>query len=338
MVKTVKAKKEAEVVDAKKVEEIFDIPALVVTPAKAPVVDGNFAQVEAVLLAWKNRVSGIEMTEKNMTQVEIVKKEAVALRNRIVKIGADTKRLYFNDPKAVFDKKVTHLLSVVADVEGIADEVLDVKEQRRRDGLNEVFDVYKDDFQTGYKLEPEYLARVEYKKEYYNKTAVEKDSKDDLEQQFTALKKEQDARAASLRLIKTMCKDEPRLNVQHWIDQLAFKDTATVTEEIAAEKERLAGFDRGEATGNDGGTGQSPDEEETTGGADAPGSPILGAMHGIDFSSDFPDRTKKRTLEMEYPCDVGDDIAELFRRLRSCGIKVKVIKEPKPEIEVEVVA
>jgi hypothetical protein len=305
--------------------EIIDVPALVITPEKAPVVGGNFEQVESVLLAWKNHVSGIEMTEENMTQVEIVKKEAVALRNRLAKIQTDTKRLYFNDPKNVFDKKMAHLLSVVADVESIADGVLDAKEQRRRDDLNEVLDVYKDNFQAKYKLEAGYLERVEYKKEYYNKTAAEKESKNDLEQQFVTLKKEQDARAASLRLIKTMCKDDQRLNVQHWIDQLAFKDIALVTEEIAAEKERLAGLDRGGPAEAD--TEEQPAEEETTDTTGDTAETILGVVSSIDFSSDFPDRTKKRGLDIEYPCDIGDAIKELFMKLRPYGIKVKMHKE-----------
>jgi hypothetical protein len=310
----------AKIAKANKEEEIIDVPALVITPEKAPVIDGNFAQVEAVLLAWKDRVSGIEMTEENMSQVEIVKKEAVALRNRLTKIQTDTKKLYFNDPKAVFDKKMAHLLSLVGDVEGSADKVLDAKEQQRRDGLNEALDVYKDGFQAKYKLDNEYIEQVEYKKEYYNTTAVEKESKDDLEQQFIDLKKKQDARAASIRLIEATCKGEPRLNVRHWIDQLAYKDIATVTEEITSEKERLAELDRGDT----GETGEAEAEETS----DKP-KLLIGLPATITFASDFPDRLKRKKFEMEYPCDMGEDIKAIFLYLKKYNIKVKTQKEPE---------
>jgi hypothetical protein len=318
-----------------KEDEVIDVPALVITPDKAPVIGGNFAQVELFLQGWKERVSALEMTEKNLAQVEIVKKESVALRNRLTKIQTDTKRLYFNDPKDVFDKKMKYLLSLVDAVESTADKVLDVQEQRRRDGLNEVFDVYKGSFQAKYKLEPEYLERFEYKEKYYNKTAVEKASKDDMEQQFTALKKEQDARAASLRLIKTMCKDDPRLNAQHWIGQLAFKDIATVTEEITAEKARLSniGKEKKENGAHPSEWGPAPfgsefaAEEETASGTGDAEKVVLGIPYGIDFSSDFPDRTKTKPIRLTYPCDLGDAIKEMFKILASCNIKAKILKE-----------
>jgi hypothetical protein len=320
----------ARIAKPKEEAEVIDVPVLVITPEKAPVVGGNFAQVEAFLQGWKEKVSALEMTEKNLAQVEIVKKESVALRNRLTKIQTDTKRLYFNDPKSVFDEKMKYLLSLVDAVESTADKVLDVQEQRRRDGLNKVFDVYKDGFQAKYKLEPEYLERFEYKEKYYNKTAVEKNSKDDMEQQFIALKKEQDARAASLRLIKTMCKDDPRLNVQHWIDQLDFKDIATVTEEIAAEKERLSNLGKEETEGDTppGAVSFGPGfatEEETT--DEAAEKAVLGIPHTVDFSSDFPDRTKTKIIRLTYPCDLGDAIKEMFKELGTYNIKAKILKE-----------
>jgi hypothetical protein len=325
----------AKIAKPKEEAEVIDVPALVITPDKAPVIGGNFAQVESFLQGWKEKVSALEMTEKNLAQVEIVKKESVALRNRLAKIQTDTKRLYFNDPKDVFDKKMKYLLSLVDAVERTADKVLDVQEQRRRDGLNKAFDVYKEDFQAKYKLEPGYLERFEYKEKYYNKTAVEKASKDDMEQQFIALKKEQDARAASLRLIKTMCKDDPRLNVQHWIDQLDFKDIATVTEEIAAEKERLANIGKKDteddvaphAWGTVSFGSEAAAEEEAASGTGEAEKIVLGIPHTIDFSSDFPDRTKTKTIRLTYPCDLGDAIKEMFKTLASCNIKAKILKE-----------
>jgi hypothetical protein len=324
MAKITKLKKENETVD---VTGITDVPALIITPAKAPALTGNFDQVDSFLTLCEEQVSAIQFTDDNMDQVSLVKRSMAALRNRLDEAVKDTKKRLFNDPKTLFDTRMKPFFTRIGVIEGKADTVLDTLEGRRRDGLNKVFDIYKGGFQEKYKLEPKFLEKIEYKEKYYNKTAVEKDSKNDLEQQFITMKKEQDARAASLRLIRTMCKDEPRLNTQHWIDQLAFKDIATVTEEITAEKERLAGFDRGGAVKDSDGDESSDAAYEFT---DVPAATtILGITSGIDFSSDFPARTKIRTFDMEYPCDLGDAIKELFMQLRPYGIKVRTHKEPE---------
>jgi hypothetical protein len=326
MAKIAKPKKEADVIG---VAGITDVPALVIAPEKAPALTGNFNQVEAFLALCEEQVTSIKFTEDNMDQVALVKRSMAALRNRLDGAVKEAKKRLFNDPKTLFDTRMKPFFTRIEAIEGKADVVLGKLEGRRRDELGKVFDIYKSGFQEKYKLEPEFLERVEYKEKYYNKTAVEKDSKNDLEQQFITLKKEQDARAASFRLIKTMCKDDPRLNVQHWIDQLAFKDIAIVTEEITAEKERLAGFDRGGPVKDSAGEEYSDAEEETTGGTEDAAKAILGIPHTIDFSSDFLDRTKKRTLDMEYPCDLGDAIKEMFTMLRPYGIKVRTRKEPE---------
>jgi hypothetical protein len=45
---------------AKAKEEITNVPALIVTPEKAPVVSGNFEQIETYLQKWRKQVSKVE--------------------------------------------------------------------------------------------------------------------------------------------------------------------------------------------------------------------------------------------------------------------------------------
>jgi hypothetical protein len=227
------------------------VPALVVTPDKAPVVSGNFQDIEAKLLKWKQRVLKMEMTEENMAEVKAIKKEAVAYRSSLTETLKTIKKVYFNDPKAFFEAQMDRLFAVVAEVEKATDEVLKKEEDARIAGINEVLDGYIKKFQGTYNLDDSHLARIERKKSYYNKTADEKERKDDIEQQFKVLKKEQDAYAANVRLIKATCKEEPRLNVQHWIEQLQYDDIATITEAIIAEKQRLRELDKQEAESRD---------------------------------------------------------------------------------------
>jgi hypothetical protein len=264
-----------------------------------------------------------------MDQVRLIKKEAVAYRNSLTKIQNDIKKTYFNDPKAVFDAKMGQLLGVVGEVETAADQVLEIEERERIAGINEVLDHYIDKFQARYNLDEDHFSRIERKKTYYNKTAEEKARKDDLEQQFKDLKKDQDAYAANIRLIKATCKEEPRLNVQHWIDQLRYDDVATITEAIIAEKQRLRGIDKQEQETTDDQTASSAVEDadyEVVEEGDK-GKVTLGIPGHIDFSSDFKDRTKSMKIELVYPCDLGDALTQLFADLKQYGIKIRTIKD-----------
>jgi hypothetical protein len=271
----------------------------------------------------------MEITEDNMEQVRLIKKEAVAYRNSLTKIQNDIKKTYFNDPKAVFEAKMGQLLGVVGEVETAADQVLEIEEKERVAGINEVIDHYVEKFQAQYNLDEEHLARVERKKSYYNKTAEEKARKDDLEQQFKDLKKDQDAYAANIRLIKATCKEEPRLNVQHWIDQLRYDDVATITEAIIAEKQRLRELDQQETGSTQTVSSTVEDADyEVVGEGEAASEPVkLGIPCHIDFNSDFKGRTKSMKIELEYPCDLGDALTQLFAYLKTYNIKARPVKE-----------
>jgi hypothetical protein len=310
-------------------EETTNVPALVVTPAKAPVVSGNFEQIKAYLQKWKQKMLAMKMTEDNLEEVRVIKKEASQYRNSLTKIQSDVKKLYFNDPKAVFDTQMGVLLAVVGEVEEAADKVLAKEEQERVAGINEVIDRYVEKFQAQYSLDGEHLARVVRKESYYNKTAKEKVRKDDIEQQFKDLKKDQDAYAANIRLIKATCKDEPRLNVQHWIDQLRYDDVATITESITAEKQRLDKLDKQEAGSTQTASSAAEDVDyEVVGEGDTDtGKGTLGIPSHIDFNSDFKGRTKTMKIELVYPCDLGDALTQLFAGLKRYGIKIRPVKE-----------
>jgi hypothetical protein len=279
----------------------------------------------------------MEITEDNMEQVRLIKKEAVAYRNSLTKIQNDIKKTYFNDPKAVFEARMGQLLGVVGEVEKAADQVLEIEEKERVAGINEVIDHYVEKFQAQYNLDEEHLARIERKKSYYNKTAEEKMRKDDIEQQFKDLKKDQEAYAANIRLIKATCKEEPRLNVQHWIDQLRYDDVATITEAIIAEKQRLRDLDKQEQETGDSRTTSSTAEDaefEVVDGGSTELLPVkLGVPVHIDFSSDFKGRTKSMKIELVYPCDLGDALTQLFSELKQYGIKVRPVKEAVEEEE-----
>ena len=315
----------------KKDAEVYDVPALVITPDKAPAVTGNFEQIEKCLEGWKKQVLSLDLTEDNMEQVRSVKKAAVALRNRLSDAVDATKKRLFNDPKAVFEARAKMLLKLVGDVESVADGVLAKEEQERLDGINEVLDHYKAKFQEKYRLDEQHYACLEYRKHYYNKGTEEKARKDDLEQQFIELKKKQDAYAAGKKLIYATCKDEPRLNADRYVKDLTTLDVATIIEEISAEKERLRELDKQQVETATATSGIEDAEFEVVNGDQGTSEDVKKVIIGIpatlNFKSDFPGRTKSAKIEITYFCDQGDVLKELFDLLKPYGIKIRPVKE-----------
>jgi len=311
--------------------EVYEVPALTITPDKAPVVTGNYEAIEKTLEKWKAKVLKMDLTEDNLSEVQTIKSAAVAVRNSLDRTVEATKKMLFNDPKKIFEARVKLLFSLIADVESKADTVLDKIDQERRDSINEVLDHYKTEFQKKYQLDDQHLAHLEYRKNYYNKSMEEKTRKDDLEQQFKDLKKAQDAHNAGVKLIQATCNGEPRLNVRRYIrDFDSGIDVATVVEEINAEKQRLTDLDNDtatETTTETAGAVNADDAEEGEPATEETEKIVIGTADGIDFSTDFPGRIKKMKLQLSYPCDLSDALTQLFEKLRPYGIKIKQIHE-----------
>jgi hypothetical protein len=295
------------------------IPALKIMPVRAPVINGNFDDIKNYISSRKQEISNLQVTERNMPQIVAIKKEAVAYRTSFTKLWSEFKELYFNGPKAVNEAKAKEVLAAIAELEAIPDKILQKKEEERIADLNKAYELYRQEFQETYQLQEKYLAQVVFKPSYFNKTPEdnEKRSKEDLKGQFVSWKAAQDAEAASIRLIRKACDPDPRLNAEHWIAQMQYLEAPRVLEAIEAEKARLAGITKTQEASPD---PKVVDADYEVVAEDVP-KLVIGTAEGIDFSSDFKGRTKTRRIELEYPCDLGDALSELFKRLRAYGIK-----------------
>ena len=300
------------------------IPALDLVPyvAENQVVElrGNFDVVKAALEARRDEVLQMKVSAKNMETVEKLKKEAMGYRTYLTETETVGKRKFFNAPKDIYSGKVATLLAIVAVMEEKAQKVLDKLETERRDELTGVFNIYKDEFQKTYNLSPEGLATIEFRPQYYNKTAKEKDSKEDLESQFIIRSDVEKALALGEKTIRQLCNGKPLLNVDRYVSDLkGGKELALVMDDIAAEEERLASVQKVievdaepvnetlVATGQDG-------EVIKVG--------VLGvASRVLTGKPDFPGRVRKMKIELEYPSEFGSALSEIFQALAGYGIK-----------------
>ena len=297
------------------------MPKFVAKEAKSYEVEANYDEVEVYLKGTLAKYKDVAFSPENMDEVTKVKGEMVGLRTSLASILEAEKKKRFNAPKAIFQAKMDSLIAIVSKVESEVQKVLDAKDQERIDELNEILDSYKEQYQTIYSLEDQFLARVEYKKNYYNVTQKEKDSRDDLKMQFETLKKEQTARNGSIKLIQKALADTPVINEQAQIDKLdAGDDVASILEWIEEEKDRLVQLEKP----------ASP--SVSIGVADGPAAQAIRSISGvaskIDLSTDFPGKTKTAYVAITYPFDGGAELTKLFKELKESGV---IVRHLQPE-------
>ena len=317
------------------------IPSLdlfpVVTEKKDVALEGNFDLVKKSLEGRRDEVLKMRVTAKDLDTVGKLKKEAMGYRIYLEEFEKQGKKKYFNAPKEIFAGKVATLQKIVAEMEDKAQKVLDKLEAERAAEVTEVLDIYKAEFQTKYALSPEGLALIEYKPTYYNKTAKEKETKDDLEQQFIARRDTEKALALGEKTIRALCSGKPLLNVDSFIESLKNgTELAIIMDDIAAEDARLteaqkvvpvnaepatapasapAGFSSG-ASGH-----ATADPEVVKVGVIGVASRVLAG------GTDFPGMTKVKRGDLTYPVDLAPALTEIFIELAKYGITFKEIKE-----------
>jgi hypothetical protein len=312
------------------------LPPLVITPEKGMPVDGNFQQILGYLKLREKEVAKMGLSEDNIEQAKLVKKEAGAYRKAVEERLKTTIALLFDGPKDVLKSKAQELFNAIGRIESAAEKALDKVEEDRVADLDRAFDAYQESFQAVYQLDDQRRSLIEKRKWYYNKTPPgnEKKAKDDMELQFQDLKNEQDRHESDVKMVRALCADEPRLNVQTWIDRLKSVPVSFIAEELVMEKERLAELDKPAASEPpepepEPDEDEYEDEDEGYGPAAAQG-PIL-RVSILDriaaFEDDLPGRTAKKGIELEYPCAMGDLITELFVELRRSKVVARALKE-----------
>jgi hypothetical protein len=323
-----------------------EAPALVVTPSQAPVISGNFEQIKEFLQQWKKQVSSIELTEDNLEEVRLIKAEAVRYRNSLEAIGKEVKSNYFNNPKKVFDAKMDTLLSVVADVERAADEVLAKEEEERIRRVNLAIDDLVQKLESKYSLGQETLSRVVIDKRFYNKTtpagfsSMDAFWKEGIETQFKALKKEAEERESAITLVKRACAKDKRLNEEHFLSLVGVKTVVDILDLAQCETERLDRVEKQEKVvpvepdpcASAGENAYSNVKTETQ--VEAQEVVHIGIPANIDLRTDFPGKNKTLRVDITYPIDLGDSLTSIFAELSKHGIKVKKVKTKEDEVAI----
>ena len=298
-------------------ELLSPLPALAM-PSKNEVVfpnaDNTLAAQKEFLEIRLATVLKMEMTDENIEKVRVLKRGIVGWRNAFDKQVKDYTKAVYKAPMDVFKTAADAIMDDISKMEAQCDEILDKEEEKRVAQVNAAIDGLVEDLvdELGFTFEPE------RKKEYYNKTADMKAVAQDLREQFNAAIAVNKQKVADQRMIERACKDDARLNVQVYLDMLAYEPVSVIVEKIEAEKERLSGITQEAPKA-------SPDSDE---------APVqIGVKVNQEaMKTDFPGLNKKMTLELEYPVDLGDELTRIFGELKKSGVKMKVLKVVEPDL------
>ena len=311
-------------------ELLYPLPAISL-PAKGEVVLPN---ANATLAAQKEFLSvrlqavlAMEMTEANLEKVKTIKRGIVGWRNAFDKQCKDYIKAVFKGPTDVFKAAADAVMDDISKMEAQCDEILDKEEEKRRAQINTAIDGIIDDLKEEY----QFVFEVERKKEYYNKTADMKAVMQDIREQFEAKAAERKQAEADRKLIESACADPAFaefLNPETYIGMLQYEPASVVFQKIQAEKERITKLKAEKAA--------KASESAPTGADFDKMEPVqIGVkVNPAAMKSDFPGLTKKMTLELEYPVDLGDELTRIFDDLRKNGVKMKVIKVVEPQVPV----
>lgn len=235
-----KAKKEVATVDPKEIalttELVFEPAAPFVFKTNSPAV---LAEIKSILEKYKK----LKITDKNFDEAMLVKRKVVSLRTMLTNREKECVKKDADPVKEKIKTTFKVLLNEVASLETILDKQFEVFDKAREDEIRAVCQGYIEEFQKRYELPDDRLELIEMRKQYFNKGQKEKDTIEDIENQFKDQKKEYDEYLGSVKLVEAEIAGEDRFNRDLLVEQLSYRSVTAVLSDIKAEKDRFARLD-----------------------------------------------------------------------------------------------
>jgi len=288
-----------------------DVTGLVVSakPVKPLVWDTNIPEIRKTIQEKLLRYAGMKVTDENFNQCDLVRKCCVSLRNSVENSRKNAKAQYIKLPADTLDAMYAELLKDIEKVELPLKEQFDVYAEEEREELRSIVQEYIDQYQEEYQLEDKFLAMVELKDKYLNKTQKDADTRESLKEQFEEAKEEQEAYYSDVNLIRATVGEDKRFNADLLVAQLEHRQVSVIVTEILNEKKRL---DECEKEGKPLSVGEN---NET----------VIAAVEGSSKGSGKGSKPMKTVrCELTYPAEASQRIKDFFNSNKD--IKVKFIK------------
>lgn len=301
-----------------------------IVPKTELVFDTNFTQVKKELSKKLKKYKGLKVSDSNFEHCKLVQKQCVSTRNLLENRRREVMKAYIEAPKNNLQVMFNELQDIIADVEKNIKQQMDVYEQERIEDLTIILNGYIKDFQKEYCLNENYADRVELKKKYFNKTAKEKETIEDIRQQFEEAAKDQRAYENDVRLIKQTIGDNGLINPDTYTHMLEHKSVSEIIMQINEEKDRLASLMEEKEDVKSIGV---PVEESTF--LEAVSKEPKKEFEGLELSTefmsiardlseleeeDFSGNKKSMVIKLEYPEEMGVLIKAFFESYKQIKV------------------
>lgn len=291
---------------------------LMLTPKELPSISGNFDQYKNELTKQIEGYKNMPLTEETVAPVKSAIRQ---IRTTLEKIESTAIGAYFDTPKKTLKAQFAELYSIIAEGESKVDAIIAEDTRRRNDETTERLIKYITSKAAGMAVESDVVDYVVLKKAYFNKTAKETDTLNDIDDQLASL--EQNF-AAYLRADKKIRKlaDElgPVFNKGRYLYGLSKygENNDSAAAQAEEEAERLKEIKNSTPAVQP----EEPKRKETS-------SPVTEA---ITIAVDFPLVDKKVSkgtddviISFSVPKEAKKQFSELLKVLKEAGIKSKKI-------------
>ena len=159
---------------------------LILAPKNMPSVTGNFEKYKEDLIKQIETYKSMPLTDETVGKV---KSSIRQIRTTLEKIEDTAVGAYFDSPKKALRASFAELYAIIADGESKVDEILAENDRKRNAETTERLTKYINSKIKGMAVEKDAVDYVLLKKNFYNKTAKEADTLNDIDLQLTCLEK-----------------------------------------------------------------------------------------------------------------------------------------------------
>jgi hypothetical protein len=284
---------------------------LTLAPKNMPSITGNFDQYKKDLIKQMDGYKDMPLTEETVAPVKSAVRQ---IRTTLEKIESTAVSAYFDTPKKILKAQFAELYSIIADSESKIDAVIAEDTRKRNNATVERLTNYVASKVKDMALESDVVDYVVLKKTFFNKTAKEIESLNDIDLQLVQLEKNFAAYIRAEKKINKLAKElGPTFNKGRFLYSLSKygegnDEAASLAEE---EAERLNTV--------------LPEAARPV----VASAPAIVEDEVYSVAVDFPvvDRKKSKGLEevsytFSIPKEAKKSFAELVKELKAVGIKL----------------
>ena len=159
---------------------------LSLTPKNMPSISGNFDTYKAELV---KQIEGYKSSPLTDETVPAVKSAIRQIRTTLEKIESTAISAYFDSPKKMLKANFAELYSIIAEGESKVDAIIAEDTRKRNEETTTRLVAYITSKVKGMALESDVVDHVELKKHYYNKTAKEIDTLNEIDADLAQIEK-----------------------------------------------------------------------------------------------------------------------------------------------------